>query len=65
MNILPCIVAIVISLVAFFASRKTWEDMILDVARMLFFAGVFWLLYVLTTHPHGMAMGMSFRGVIQ
>jgi hypothetical protein len=68
MNILPCIVVIVLSLPLYcvsYASQRTWGEMGSSMARTLFFVGVFWLLYVLATHPHGMSMGSSFRGVLQ
>ncbi len=65
MNILPCIVVIVLSLPLFYTSHRTWGEMGVSMARILFFVGVLWLVYALTTHPQGIAMGMSFRGVFQ
>jgi hypothetical protein len=66
MNILPCFVVIALGVVFYILSRiKKGHVVYYDLARTFFIVGLFWLLYVLTTHPHGMAMGMSFRGVIQ
>jgi hypothetical protein len=66
MNILPCIVAVALGVAFYIVSRiKKGHVVYYDLARTFFVVGLFWLLYVLATHPHGWAMGMSFSGVLQ
>jgi hypothetical protein len=68
MNITPCFVAIALGVVFYILSRKPSRvgmDLYRDTGRALLVSGILWLLYALVTHPHGMSMGSSFRGVFQ